>query len=266
VKLTAENALRIIELAGFPSIPVHAGCEAPMVIPLETGEFICGPDGLDGAGLGPAKGSLAPGHGVDALIALLRNAPPKTITICALGPLTNIAMALRLAPDIADRISEIVLMGGAMNLGNMTPAAEYNIYADPHAADVVLRAGIPTTLIGLHLTWHAIASPAHIERLKSLGTKTGTAVHGMLTRPRVGAMGVGHPMHDVCVIGFLMWPELFTGKDCFVEVETNAGPLRGRTTIDWRNRWRRPPNAHVLETIEANPFFDRVIDALAKLP
>ena len=267
VAQTAANARRIVELAGHPEIPVHAGSAAPLVLPLETAEFVCGPDGLDGAGLPPPAQTPAEGHAVPALVALLRAAAPASITLCMLGPLTNLALALRLAPDIATAIDQVVLMGGAMNLGNMTPAAEYNIYADPHAAAIVLGSGLKLTLIGLHLTLTAIATPAQVARLETLGSNTGRAVHGMLTRPRAGGLGsIGHPMHDVCVIGLLAWPDLFTGRDCFVEVETGIGPLRGRTTIDWHTRLRRPPNAHVPDSIQATPFFDRVIDALAQLP
>jgi purine nucleosidase len=266
VALTAANALRIVELGGCSDVPIYAGCAAPMVLPLETAEFVCGPDGLDGANLPPPTGSLAAGHAVDAMVAMLRSADAR-MTLCALGPLTNIAMALRLAPDIAGRIEEIVVMGGAMALGNITPAAEFNFYVDPHAAGVVLGAGIKLTLIGLHLTLNAVATPDHVARLAAAGTRTATAVHGMLTRPRAGGLGsVGHPMHDVCVIGYLAWPELFGGRDCLVEIETGSGPLRGRTTIDWHGRLRRPHNACVLDSIKPATFFDRVIDALLRLP
>ncbi|HWK43788.1 MAG TPA: nucleoside hydrolase [Stellaceae bacterium] len=267
VALTAANALRIVELAGRGDVPVYAGCAAPMILPLETAEYICGADGLDGSGLPPPIGRLAAGHAVEALIALLRAAATGGVTLCALGPLTNIALALRLAPDIADRIDHIVVMGGALGLGNITPAAEFNIYVDPHAAAVVLGAGVKVTLIGLHLTLRAVAEPAHLARLQALGSRTGRAVHGMLARPRAGGLGGdGHPMHDVCVVGYLAWPELFGGRECFVEVETASGSQRGRTTIDWNGRLRRPANCRVLDTIEAGPFFDRMIDALSVLP
>jgi purine nucleosidase len=267
VALTAANAQRVVELAGRSDVPVHAGCAAPLVFALETAEFVCGPDGLDGSGLGPPIGALADGHAVGALIALLRAAAPASVTICALGPLTNLALALRLAPDIADRIKEVVLMGGAMGLGNMTPAAEFNAYVDPHAMAVVIGAGLKITLIGLNLTLKALATPAHVARLLGLRTRTAMAVHGMLTRKRASGLGTeGHPMHDVCVLGFLAWPDLFAGRDCHVAVDTSAGPLRGRTTIDWNGRLRLPANCHVLDSIDADRFFDRVIDALANLP
>ena len=264
VAQTALNARRIVELAGHPEALVYAGAAAPLVLPLTTAEFVCGPDGMDGAGLPPAALPPEAGHAVSVLIETLQRAPA---TICALGPLTNLALALRLAPEIAGNITQVVLMGGAMNLGNITPAAEYNFYADPHAAAVVLNAGLRVTLIGLHLTLSAIASPAHVARIATLNTATSRAVHGMLTRPRPGNLGSnGHPMHDVCVPGYLAWPELFTGRDCHVGIDTSDGDLRGRSTIDWHNRLKRPANVFVLDSIDATVFFDRVIDALALLP
>jgi purine nucleosidase len=157
-------------------------------------------------------------------------------------------------------------MGGAMALGNITLAAEFNFYVDPHAAAIVLGSGVPITLFGLHLTHQAIASPRHVERLASLPSPVGRAVHGMLTRPRPGGLGTaGHPMHDPCVIGWLLWPELVEGRDCFVEVATENGPLRGRSTIDWNNRLKRPSNAFVVNTIKAEEFFDRLINSLSRL-
>jgi purine nucleosidase len=267
VAQTTINALRIIELGGRPDIDVHCGCDAPMVLKLQTAEMVCGPDGLDGCGLGPPIGGPAPIHAVAQIIALLRAAAKGSMTICALGPLTNIAMALRLAPEIADAISEIVVMGGSMHLGNITPAAEFNFHTDPHAAAVVFGAGIRVTLIGLHLTLQAVASAAHLQRLVSMGNRTGASVHGMLTRPRASGFGSDrHPMHDVCVIGFLAWPELFTGRDCYVEIDTSSGIHRGRSTIDWNGRLRQPANAHVLDSIEVRPFFDNVVAALSLLP
>ena len=202
-----------------------------------------------------------------ALLDLLRAAPPDGVTICALGPLTNIAMALRIGPELAERIASIVVMGGAMALGNITPAAEYNFYADPHAAAVVLNAGRPVTLLGLHATHKAIATPQTLERFAAMGTRTGDAVHGMLTRPRASGLGTtGHPVHDACVVGILAWPELFRGRDCAVDIDTSDGKLRGRSTIDWHGRLRLNPNAHVIDQIDSSEFFARTIEALRHLP
>ncbi|MEJ1161731.1 nucleoside hydrolase [Prosthecomicrobium sp. N25] len=266
VDLTTANALRIADLAGRPEVPVHRGAEAPLVLPLETAEFVSGPDGLAGAGLPPPRRAAAPGHAVKAIVRILR-AAPEPVTLCPLGPLTNIALALRIAPDILPRIERIVLMGGALGLGNITPAAEFNVYVDPHAAAVVFGCGRPITMLGLNATLGAMARHDQIEAFRALGTATGRAVHGMLTRPRPGGLGTeGHPMHDPCVIGFLLWPELFTGRDCHVEIETGSGPLRGRSTVDWHGRLKRPANAHVIDRIEAGPLFDRMIAAVSVLP
>ena len=266
VALTTANALRIRDLAGRPDVPVIAGMAAPMVLPLETAEFLCGPDGLAGADLPAPQSSAEPGHAVAAIIRLLRAAEPRSVTLAALGPLSNVAMALRLAPDIEPAIAGIVVMGGAMGLGNMTPAAEFNFYVDPHAARVVLEAGIRTTLFGLHATHHALVSPDHLNRLRGLGNRAGSVTHAMLMRPRPGGLGTAaHPMHDPCVIGWLLWPELFEGRDCHIDIATE-GDLRGRSTIDWHGRLKRPPNAFVVNAIDADTLFDRMIDALAILP
>jgi len=178
-----------------------------------------------------------------------------------------LALAFRLAPDILPKVKRIVLMGGAIGLGNMTPAAEFNIHVDPHAAAIVFGCGRPIVMFGLGVTLQAIASHEQVERIGALGNATGRAVHGMLTRPRPGGLGTaGHPMHDPCVIAFLLWPELFSGRDCFVEVETGAGPLRGRTTIDWNGRLKQSANAHVIGSVEAHELFERMIERLATLP
>ena len=267
VAQTSANVLRICELAGGGDMAVYAGAEAPLVFALETAEFVCGPDGLAGADLPPPKGSARAQHAVDFLIAHLMAADENSVTLCPLGPLTNIALALRMKPEIATRIKRIVLMGGAMNLGNITPAAEFNFYVDPHAAAIVFGSGIAQVMLGLHLTHQAIASHAQVAKFADMGTATGRAVHGMLTRLRPGGLGTtGHPMHDPCVIAFLLWPELFTGRDCFVDIDMSDGPLRGRSTIDWNGRLKKPANAFVPNTVDAPVLFDRMIAELATLP
>lgn len=267
VAQTTVNALRIRELAGREDIPVHRGAEGPLLFPLSTAEFVCGPDGLAGADLPPPRGEAAPGHAVEALIAILRAADEDSVTLCPLGPLTNLALAFRLAPDVLPKVRRIVLMGGALALGNVTPAAEFNIHVDPHAAAIVFGSERPIVMMGLGATLQAIASREQVAGLLSVGNATGRAVHGMLTRPRPGGLGtVGHPMHDPCVIAYLLWPELFEGRDCFVEVETGDGPLRGRTTIDWNGRLKRPANAHVVANVQAEALFERMFERLASLP
>jgi purine nucleosidase len=266
VDLTTANALRICDLAGRPDMPVYRGAEAPLLFPLETAEFVSGPDGLAGADLPPPSRGPAQGHAVEALIARLR-ASPEPLTLCPLGPLTNLALAIRVAPDILPKIERIVLMGGALGLGNMTPAAEFNFYVDPHAAAIVFGCGRPIVMFGLGVTHQAIATHEQVAGFAALGTATGRAIHGMLTRPRPGGLGTAsHPMHDPCVIAWLLWPELFSGRDCFVEIETGPGSLRGRSTIDWNGRLKRPANALVIDKVEAHELFGRMTAVIAKLP
>jgi len=266
VAQAARNVVRICELAHCHDVPIHAGAQTPLVFPLETAEFVCGPDGLSGANLPPARGTAHPRFAVDALIELLRAAPDDSVTLCPLGPLTNIALALRMAPEIRSRIRRIVLMGGAMNLGNMTPAAEFNFYVDPHAAGIVFTSGLPLVMLGLHVTHQAVASSADVAAFAAMGSATGRAIHGMLTRPRPGGLGTaGHPLHDPCVIAYLLWPELFSGRDCFVDIDMSNGPLRGRSTIDWNGRLKKPANALVIGTLDAPALFERMIPVLATL-
>lgn len=267
VAQTTANAIRVCDLAGRPDIAVYQGADRPLIFALETAEFVCGPDGLAGADLPAPARAANPGHAVQALIDIARACPPGGLTVCALGPLTNLALALRLAPDIAGHIDRIVVMGGARDLGNMTPAAEFNFHVDPHAADIVLGAGVPVTLFGLHVTLTAQPSPADLTRLAALPGRAARAVLGMMTRPRPGGLGTaGHPMHDPCTVAWLLWPELFQGRDCHVSVETGPGPLRGRSTIDWNGRLGQVPNAHVVGALDRDALFDRMIAALSDLP
>jgi len=267
VDQATANAIRICDLADRADVPVHAGADRPLIYQLETAEFVCGPDGLAGADLPPP--SLPPGkaHAVDVLIEVARGQSEEKLIICALGPLTNIALALRLAPEIGGRIERIVLMGGAQNLGNMTPAAEYNIYVDPHAAAIVFASGVPIVMFGLQATHQAMPRAEDLAAIERLGSNAARAVHGMMTRPRPGGLGTaGHPMHDPCTVAWLLWPELFSGRNCHVAIETGDGPLRGRTTIDWNDRLKRAANAHVIGTVDVPGLFSNLADALSRLP
>ncbi len=264
VARAAANAIRVCDLAGRADVPVHAGAAGPLVFPLETAAFVCGPDGLAGATLPPPGREAGAEHGALALVRLAR---AERLTVCALGPLTNIALAIRLAPDIAGRIERVAMMGGAPGLGNMTPAAEFNVYVDPHAASIVLGAGIPVAMFGLNVTHEAVPTADELAALAALGTRAGGVVHNWLTRPRPGGLGTAaHPLHDPCVIAWLLWPELFELRDCHVAVETAAGPLRGRTTIDWHGRLGLDANAAVAGSLDARALFARLTGALAALP
>ncbi|MFI4994496.1 MAG: nucleoside hydrolase, partial [Hyphomicrobiales bacterium] len=150
---TSLNALKVLELAGRGDIPVYAGCSRPLARDLVTAEHVHGPTGLDGPSIPEPKAALQEQHGVDYLIETFLKAEPRSVTLCMLGPMTNMAMALIKAPEIAQRVRQIVAMGGAyFEVGNITPAAEFNIFVDPEAADVVLRSGIPIVMAPLDLT------------------------------------------------------------------------------------------------------------------
>ena len=268
LSLTTTNALRIVELARRADVGVYAGAPAPLHRALHTADSVHGQDGLAGAGLPPPTLRARDRHAVAFLVDTLAGAPARSITLCALGPLTNLALAFAQAPAITRSVARIVLMGGARDLGNVTPAAEFNFYVDPEAAAVVFGAGVPIVMHGLHLTHQAIATPDRVARIAALDTPAARAVAGMLRRPRPGARERydvdGNPLHDACVIAYLLWPELFSGRDCHVGIET-AGATRGRSTIDWWNALGRPANAHVVDRIDADGFFERVTVALARL-
>jgi purine nucleosidase len=267
---TERNARALVELAARADIPVHAGHAAPLFHDLCTAEDVHGPSGIDGADLPAPRRPLAEAHAVDAIVAALDSAAAGEITLCALGPLTNVAAAFKHAPAVTSKVREIVLMGGAIGLGNTTPSSEFNIYVDPHAADAVFGAGVPTVMFPLEATHQAILTRDWAEQMKSLGTRTGIAVAGMflndLKRPRERHGGRGVPLHDPCVIAYLLWPELFAGYHCHVAIETESKLTRGRTVVD---RWRvtgAPPNALVIDRIDADALFSRLKQALAALP
>jgi purine nucleosidase len=269
VDLTTANALRILEVAARIDVPVYRGASRPLLRKLCTAEYICGPDGLDGAGLPAPTFKAREQHAVPFIIETLRKAPDRSITLCPIGPLTNLALVFAQEPALAAKIERIVIMGGARDMGNITPAAEFNFYVDPHAAHIVLNLGVPIVLFGLHATHQAVCTLEHVARITALDTKVAHAVAGMTSRPRPNAkarLGVqGHPQHDPCVIAWLLWPELFAGRDCHVAVETCSEETIGRSTIDWWGSTRKPPNAHVIERIDSEGFFERLIGALAKL-
>jgi purine nucleosidase len=267
VAQTTVNALRICQLAGRSDLGVYSGCAQPILRALHTAEFICGADGLAGMQLAPPQQAARDEHAVTFLIETVRNSPVN-MTLCALGPLTNIALALLQAPDIKEKIDRIVIMGGARDLGNITAAAEFNFFVDPHAAAVVFKACLPITLFPLNATYQAVATPARLKNF-DVGSVVGGPIVSMLKRERPGGASLGgndgHPMHDPCVIAWLLWPELFKGRDCNVVIETAEGPTVGRSTIDWWGRSGDAANAHVIETVDADAMFVRIAQSVRSL-
>ncbi len=266
----ARNLRQICELAGRPDLAVYAGCARPLLRPLATASGIHRDALRDRLQLPEPAMPLQVPHGVDFLVDSLR-AADAGVTLCALGPLTDIAMALVKAPDIVARIGELVIMGGAgFEIGNVTPAAEFNIHVDPHAAEIVLESGIPITMIPLDATHQVLSTPARIAALHALGNRCGPAVAALLaafeeTRTeRFGARGTA--LHDPCVIAYLLRPALFSGRTVNVAVET-ASPLTiGMTVVDWWGVTGRKANARFMTAVDADGLYELLTEKLARLP
>ena len=269
--LTEVNARKICDLASRRDIPVFAGLSRPLVRNLVTAEHVHGRTGLDGPDLPPPETPLQDQHAVDFIIETIHREPQGSVTIAPIGPLSNIAMALQRAPDIAPRIRQIVLMGGGcFEGGNITPAAEFNIYVDPHSAAVVFGAGIPITMMPLDVTHKALTTTRRNGALRALGNRTGIAVAEMLgfferfDEAKYGSDG--GPLHDPCTIAWMIAPEMFSGRHCNVEIETASELTMGMTVIDWWQVSGRPHNAFVVGDLDADAFFALITSRLASLP
>lgn len=267
--LTQRNARIICELAERPDMPVYAGAERPMVRPLVTAEHVHGKTGLNGPELWEPEMQLQDGHAVDFIIQTLRDT--DDVTLCVLGPLTNIALALVKAPDIAPRITEIVLMGGGcFEGGNVTPAAEFNIYVDPHAAKTVFEAGIPLVIMPLDVTHKALVTRPRLAAFADMGTRTGRFTAEMLDfferfdMEKYGSEG--GPLHDPNVIAYLLAPEIYSGRHINVEIETMSELTMGMTVADWWRVSGRKPNALFIGDVDADAFFALLVERIAALP
>jgi purine nucleosidase len=267
---TERNARRICTLAGRSELPVYAGCARPFMHPLLTAERIHNDPRLD-ALLPNPEIALQAQHGVDFLIDTLRAVEPQTIILCALGPLTNIATALVKAPEIAGLVRELVVMGGAgFELGNVTPAAEFNIHVDPHAAAIVIDSGIPITMIPLDVTHQLVTTEARLAALGALPNRCGAAVAALLEafernrREQFGSRAT--TLHDPAVIAYLLRPDLYEGREVNVAVETASPLTRGMTVVDWWGVTGRKPNIRFMNNINADGFYDLLTERLARLP
>lgn len=269
--LTQKNARIICELAGHPDARVFAGCDRPMRRRLVTAEHVHGKTGLDGPQMADPVMPLQDQHAVDFIIETLRREPAHSITLCPLGPLTNIATAFERAPDIVDRVQQIVLMGGAyFEVGNITPAAEFNIYVDPEAAAIVFGSGVPLVVMPLDVTHKALTTRARIEGFRTLGNTSGRMVaewtdfFERFDMQKYGSEGA--PLHDPCVIAYLLRPDLFTGRHINVEIETQSDLTLGMTVADWWGVTRRPANALFIGSVDAEGFYALLTERIARLP
>lgn len=269
--LTELNARKICELSGRSDIGVYSGAARPLLRPLVTAEHVHGKTGLDGPDLPEPKMKLQPQNAVDFIVETLLARDPGTVTLCPLGPLTNIALALVRCPEIADRVQEIVLMGGGyFEGGNITPSAEFNIYVDPHAAAAVFQSGIPITVMPLDVTHKALTHRENLDAFAALPNKSGPATAALLDffeRFDVEKYdSKGGPLHDPNVIAYLLKPELFKGRRINVEVETASELTMGATVADWWHVSGRPENALWIKDIDREGFFDLLQERIARLP
>ena len=267
---TQKNARRVCELAGRPDVRVFAGASQPLERPLVTAEHVHAGTGLDGPDLPEPTMPLQSQHAVDFLIEELLSQPSGTVTLCTLGALTNVALALQQAPEIAQRIQQIVLMGGGFSEGgNITPAAEFNIYVDPQAAQIVFASGIPLVVMPLDVTHQVLTTRKRMDAIAAIGTPVARATVEMLDffeRFDVQKYGSdGGPLHDPCVIAYLLQPGLFQGCLCNVEIETESELTMGMTVVDWWGVTDRPKNARFMRGVNAEGFFSLLTDRLKTL-
>jgi purine nucleosidase len=268
---TERNARRVCELAGRRDIPVYAGCSRPLVRALATAEPVHAETSCSRLTLPEPATPPQKQHGVDFLIETLCSAELGSITICALAPLTNIAMALVKAPEAAAAIRELVVMGGSWReLGNVTPTAEFNIHVDPHAAAIVVESGVPITMIPLDVTHRLLSTPERLAALQALGNRCGKAVAGLLSafeeNRRASTSAQPMALHDPAVIAYLLRPALYDGRDVNVAIETQSPLTIGMTVVDWWGVTGRKPNVRYMNTVDAEGFYELLTEKLARLP
>ena len=270
LSFTSRNARIVCELCGQSERRVFEGASHPLKRSLVTAEYIHGKTGLDGAVLPEPTMAVETQHAVDFIIETLRREAEGTVTLCTLGPQTNVALALQKAPDIAPRIREIVMMGGGFfEGGNITPAAEFNIYVDPEAAAVVLGSGVPVTMMPLDVTHQLLTTKARVAKIAAIGTKPAQAMVEWLQfferfdEEKYGSDG--GPLHDPTVIAYLLKPELFQGRHCNVEIELQSELTVGMTVVDWWRVSGREANATVMRHVDADGFFALLTERFARL-
>lgn len=268
--LTELNARKICELAGRPDIKVYAGAVKPLLRPLVTAEHVHGKTGLDGPDLPEPTMPLQSQHAIDFIIETLQREEAGSVTLCVLGPLTNVAIALARAPEIGPKIQEIVLMGGGFfEGGNITPAAEFNIYVDPEAAKLVFASGVPLVVHPLDATHKVLTTARRIAAFRNMDTRVGIATAELMEfferfdEEKYGTDG--GPLHDPNVIAYLLKPEIYSGRHCNVEIETQSELTLGMTVVDWWGVTGRAKNALVVRDVDHDGFFKLLTERLATL-
>jgi len=267
---TSRNARLAREWAGCEDVPVYAGAKKPMMRDPIYAEHIHGMEGLSGVPVYEPMKGLAEGNAIDYLIDILMAARPHSITIAMLGPQTNLALALIREPGIVQGIKEVVVMGGAhLNGGNITPLAEFNLFADPQAAEVVLKSGVKLTYLSLDVTHRMLTSDARLGKIAALNNNASKLVVDILNdciKADMEHYGIpGGPVHDATVIAYLLKPELFSGRQVNVVVDCSEGPAFGQTVVDGGDGLGAPENAFWVENGDAEGFFELLTERLARL-
>lgn len=263
---TLNNALRVLTMLGRKDIPVAGGAIKPLARELIIADNVHGESGLDGPELPDPNFEPLACSGIE-LIAQQVRASTEPVTLVPSGPLTNIALFLSTYPELHSKVERIVLMGGAAGAGNWTPAAEFNIFVDPEAADMVFKAGIPITMCGLDVTHQAQIMDEDIERIRKIPNHVAKCVAELLDffmiyhrDPKWGFEGA--PLHDPCTIAFLLKPELFSTYDCWVGVETKGEHTQGMTVVDRYQLTQHPHNTQVLCDLDREGFVDLIVECL----
>ncbi|MFL4558386.1 pyrimidine-specific ribonucleoside hydrolase RihA [Yersinia kristensenii] len=265
---TLRNALRILTLLERQDIPVAGGALKPLLRELIIADNVHGESGLDGPSLPDPSFAPQAENAVELMARILRDSP-HPVTLVATGPLTNVALLLAGHGALAAKIDRIVMMGGAVMLGNWTPAAEFNIFVDPEAADRVFKSGIPITMAGLDVTHQAQVMDEDIDRIRQLNNPIAEVVAGLLDffmlyhrQERWGFQGA--PLHDPCTIAWLLAPELFTSIERWVGIETRGEYTQGMTVVDYYQLTDNKPNAEVLMDIDRKGFIDLLVERIAR--
>lgn len=263
---TLKNTLHVVQHLDL-SIPVYSGMDRPMVRDQIVAADIHGESGLDGPVFEPLRIREEKEHAVEFLIRTLMESPDK-ITLVPVGPLSNIGMALRLQPQIAEKIEKIVLMGGAYGLGNYSASAEFNILVDPEAAHIVFSSGVPIVMMGLDLTNQALADMSVIERMENIGNKAGKLFGDMMRftfeSQKILGLSAG-PVHDVTAMAYVVREDIFETKPAYVEVCLDKGCCYGRTVCDFYGRTGKKPNALVGMGLDLEKFWNLVEENLRLL-
>ncbi|WP_328473130.1 nucleoside hydrolase [Actinoplanes sp. NBC_00393] len=265
---TTRNALKVLALAGVTGVPVAAGCDRPLVGELTVAEDIHGASGLDGPELDVPVGELAGVHAVELMRRLIADSA-EPVTLIATGPLTNVALLLRSHPPVVPRISRIVFMGGSTERGNTTPYGEFNIVTDPEAADIVLRSGVPATMIGLNVTHQALATDEIIAEFRGLGTRLGDMCAELMTffaSTYRRVFGFEHPpVHDPIAVAQVIDASIVRTVTAPVAVELVGTYTRGATVVDLHRRSGRNPEADIAVGLDVDAFWRLLMSAVRTL-